>query len=495
MVGTSIGSAPCAVSRSLISPAWSLVRGTSTVQPYRARLSHQFSLARLATVLPMVTTTGDGALPSVLTSRFESVSPPSVDSTERCAQVVPDEVTTHGVVSARPYSISVRAASATCEDVACRISGPGPAASAPQSTCGSRTSATVCDEPSGSPAYVGTAQLAARPGTISKCRWVRATAFTSVITASTDSGSPATSRTTSVPVRASATSVLATSAGSPSAGRMSGPTDTTAAGCSFVAAPADPVVFPPSDCTLGSAGAGPDTGGKSLPISASTGSGTSGSMKTRGAFASTVAARVVSRAGSPGPEPTNMMRPGLGLRPRVVICVSQSLPRAGLLPRRRHEFPCPQFEQLGGHREPELSCPIRTADTGRADHVGSVQRRHAAAQRQLLEDSAVLVNGLDHLGDRPHRRGTTRLQFGEQGTLRGDGRASVGVVELRQQCRQASVPGAALDGERPLSRRRQHLHRLQRLGDVVETSQSGQTRPGYHNCVQITAAYPVQPGI
>src|SRR5206468_959475 len=123
----------------------------STVQPYRARLSHQFSLARLATVLPMVTITGDGAAASLPSSNVESVSPPSVDSTERCAQVVPDDVTTQGVVSARPYSISVRAASATCDEVACRISGPGPAARAPQSTS-PRTSATVCDEPSGRPA-------------------------------------------------------------------------------------------------------------------------------------------------------------------------------------------------------------------------------------------------------------------------------------------------------------------------------------------------------
>src|SRR5271170_5499123 len=152
MVGTSIGSAPCAVSRSLISPAWSLVRGTRTVQPYSARLSHQFSLARLCTVLPIVTTTGDGAAGSAPTTMDESVSPPSVDSTERCAQVVPEDVTTHGVVSASPYSIRVRAASATCDEVACKISGPGAAAKAAQSTCGSRTSATVCDEPSCNPA-------------------------------------------------------------------------------------------------------------------------------------------------------------------------------------------------------------------------------------------------------------------------------------------------------------------------------------------------------
>ena len=155
MVGTSIGSAPYEVSRSLISPAWSLVRGTSTVQPYSARLSHQFSFARLVTVLPMVTTSGPvsgpaGSAPP--SSTPGSVSPCSVVSTDRCWHVVPCAVTTHGVVSASSCSIRVRAASARCDAVACRISGPGAAASASQSTCGSRTSATVCEEPSGSPA-------------------------------------------------------------------------------------------------------------------------------------------------------------------------------------------------------------------------------------------------------------------------------------------------------------------------------------------------------
>ncbi len=89
MVGTSIGNAPCAVSRSLISPAWSLVRGTSTVQPYSARLSHQFSLARLCTVLPIVTTRGPvngpaGSAPAGLSSTPLSSSPASVVSTDRC---------------------------------------------------------------------------------------------------------------------------------------------------------------------------------------------------------------------------------------------------------------------------------------------------------------------------------------------------------------------------------------------------------------------------
>lgn len=244
-------------------------------------------------------------------STAESVRPCSVVSMERCWQVVPCAVTTHGVFSASSCSIRVRAASARCDDVACRISGPGAAASASQSTS-PRTSATVCEEPSGSPAYVGTALVGASPGTISMCRWLRAMALTSVMTASTVSGSPATRRTTSTPVRASWVRVLATSAGSPSAGRMSGPPEITA-GCVWPWSAPSPLE------AAGSAGAGPETGGRSLPISASTGSGTSGSVNTRAAFVSTVAARVVNSPGSPGPEPTYVMRPGVGLRPRVVI--------------------------------------------------------------------------------------------------------------------------------------------------------------------------------
>src|SRR5271166_3345939 len=221
------------------------------------------------------------------------------------------------------------------------------------------------------------------------CRWLRATAFTSVMTASTVSGSPATSRTTSAPVRASAMSVLATSAGSPSAGRTSGPPDITAG----ADGPASPSLPPSALAATGPAGAGPDTGGRSLPISASTGSGTSGSVNTRAALASTEAAFVVNSPGSPGPEPTNVMRPGLGLRPRVVIVAPKSLSfsfLARVLPRIADQLSCAQFEQLRGHREPQLSGPTGSADAGRADHVGPVQRRHTTTQRQLFEDAAFL---------------------------------------------------------------------------------------------------------
>ena len=84
---------------------------------------------------------------------------------------------------------------------------------------------------------------------------------------------------------------------------MSGPTDTTGG-----AVWSSPGVGAPS-------GAGPAAGGSSAPISLSTASPTSGSVNTQAALASTVRARVVSRPGSPGPDPTNEIRPGLALRP------------------------------------------------------------------------------------------------------------------------------------------------------------------------------------
>jgi len=88
MVGTSTGSAPWETNRSLISPAWSLVRGTSTVQPYSARLSHQFSFARLPDGLadrPTTNWPANGPAGSLLAQhRLVEQPRPAWPSTERC---------------------------------------------------------------------------------------------------------------------------------------------------------------------------------------------------------------------------------------------------------------------------------------------------------------------------------------------------------------------------------------------------------------------------
>ncbi|SKT75526.1 Uncharacterised protein [Mycobacteroides abscessus subsp. abscessus] len=130
-----------------------MVRGTNTVQPYRARLSHQFSFERPATTRPIVSTRAPviGPCGSLASTGTPSISEASVVSTVRCAHVVPCAVTATRVWSARPCSMSALAASGTCVGVACRISGPGAAARAAQSTS-PRTSATVWAEPGGRPA-------------------------------------------------------------------------------------------------------------------------------------------------------------------------------------------------------------------------------------------------------------------------------------------------------------------------------------------------------
>ncbi len=87
---------------------------------------------------------------------------------------------------------------------------------------------------------------------------------------------------------------------------MSGPAETTGGA----------VWSSPAAETL--CGTGPTAGGKLMPTTSSTAWGTSGSVNTHVALASTVRARVVSRLGSPGPEPTNVMFPGFALRPRPV---------------------------------------------------------------------------------------------------------------------------------------------------------------------------------
>src|SRR6185436_8999200 len=83
IVGTSDGIAPYERSRALITPACSLVRGTSTFQPYSGRFSHQDSLSRPLTPEP-TTTTSRPAVPSA-----EETRPSTVDDAVYWVSPVP----------------------------------------------------------------------------------------------------------------------------------------------------------------------------------------------------------------------------------------------------------------------------------------------------------------------------------------------------------------------------------------------------------------------
>src|SRR5438309_1205696 len=144
MVGTSTGTAPYARSRSLISPAWSLVLGTSTRQPNSGRLSHHDSRARLSTAAPTVATTRP------LTASRPAVFSATADSfavTLFCPVPEPPAVTTIGVEADRPPSTSRAAASGSSSAVACSTTVPpvaaAAAASAPRSTSARRSAVSV----------------------------------------------------------------------------------------------------------------------------------------------------------------------------------------------------------------------------------------------------------------------------------------------------------------------------------------------------------------
>src|SRR5829696_9712617 len=198
MVGTSTGTAPYARSRSLISPAWSLVRGTRTRQPNSGRLSHQDSRARLSTAVPTVATTGPvkESRPAAFSATADSLA-----TTLFCAVDEPPVVTTTGVLPDSPPSTSRPAASGSSSTVARSTSVPPVAAVALASAARStplRRSAVSAVLPAATPAKAGTAVAGATPGTTSKPTEVRPTASTSLTAASSVYGSPATSRTTTV---------------------------------------------------------------------------------------------------------------------------------------------------------------------------------------------------------------------------------------------------------------------------------------------------------
>src|SRR5690606_35912369 len=117
----------------------------------------------------------------------------------------------------------------------------------------------------------GTAVPTATPGTTSKGTLVRVTASASFTTASVVNGSPATSRTTTLPFLAAATAALAVSAGSPLT-----------------------VLYSSSGCCSATASA--------------TAADTSASASTTSAAARASLARAVSSPGSPGSAPTKTTR-------------------------------------------------------------------------------------------------------------------------------------------------------------------------------------------
>src|SRR3712207_761908 len=136
-----------------MSPASSLVRGTSTRQPNSGRLSHQDSRARLSTADPTVATTGP--LTASSPAAF-SATAPSLATTLFCPVPAPPVVTTTGMGPDRPPSTSRAAASGRSSALPCSTSGASrlfaAAASATRSASPPRRSADSEVPPSATPA-------------------------------------------------------------------------------------------------------------------------------------------------------------------------------------------------------------------------------------------------------------------------------------------------------------------------------------------------------
>ena len=215
---------------------------------------------------------------------------------------------------------------------------------------------------------------------------MRETALTSDSTESVVSGSPETTRTTSPPSLAAATSVRATSAGSPSAGWTIWSCSSTMSSVGLdvssdsVSSVAWSAFFVSFLVLLRADSAGSCRWAE--PIIATTAAGTSGSMKAVVAFAITVRARTVSRSGSPGPDPTKRIRPGLAFFVRLMRSHSPALvERAAVLLccSGVDEFARSQIQQFGGEASSELFGVVDRTHHRSADHVGSVLGRHRRA--------------------------------------------------------------------------------------------------------------------
>ena len=184
------------------------------------------------------------------------------------------------------------------------------------------------------------------------------------------------------------------------------------------------------------------------------------------------AARTVSRPGSPGPSPDEG-DPAGGLARAAHRVLPNSDVRAG-------------GDQLGG--EPP------------ADRLGVVERP-VADSRTASEPSAAVteprrkslrdaVIALGDLGEGADRRGATRLQGGEQGALGERPRPGSRRGRARRACATSSLVGrAALDGERALRRRRQHLQRVEQSRSPRPAGPAGPGRPGQHHRVQLAGGH------
>ncbi len=137
------------------------------------------------------------------------------------------------------------------------------------------------------------------------------------------------------------------------------------------------------------------------------------------------------------------MRPGLGLRPRVrlLLPVTSS---CGLMPHPHISSGRPARTAPGGRPRAPASCLTATADAGRAIADPSSAATHLRSDS--LEDTAVLIDGLDHFCDRPTGAQIPPL------SARGRSAVTAARVSAYPTCQHSPPTGCRRRGIRPRAR-------------------------------------------
>ena len=223
-------------------------------------------------------------------------------------------------------------------------------------------------------------------------------------------------------------------------------------------------------------------------------------------------ARTVSSSGSPGPVPTNATPPawrwprwrldlaavGVAvLASRHALCTSVDPAVGSVL------GSGVSVERSGAGRRRRRAAPARAAPPGRRRRRGrSGGPRRSVVRRAQPSSDSTTARSHSSGPSSPSATSASAPIGAEQPPSRvasavrsaSDGGMGRGVVERGEEAHQRVV-GAALDGERALTGRGQHLERVEHLAHLVQPPDPRQSCPRQHHRVNLSCPHLADPGI
>lgn len=161
-----------------------------------------------------------------------------------------------------------------------------------------------------------------------------------------------------------------------------------------------------------------------------------------------------------------------------------------LLGSKSRDLDCAICQQYGREITANAFGLLERADAGAAQIDTCVLGAGEGAQEQLGAVFAV-----NHLGQSSDGGGATGFESREKGTLCGDTGTSVRVVQRCQSLKQVRAILATLDGKGPLPWSREHLQRVEDLGDLIQPAEAGKPRTGQQDGVQRAVAHQRDAGV